>query len=330
MNTAIAELFESLQICPVLVEIGSTGQAADTWTGIAPQSTYVGIGPESAGFKDASSSAFREFIPIGIAVADQPANHAKLHVAKDPVYSSLLEPNTKVLSEFFDLGMFKTDHDREVTCSALDDVLNNFKIRRIDWFKTNINGLDVRILNGLSGSFRRRLLAIDTCLDFIDMFQGQDATLAQHPELVNDGFWLSRLITCGGIKLRSDSLEELRKRSFPIDTAVVESHHRLSPGWAFATYFRTIESIRTGDFTRREYVVLWSFALLDGQFGFAADLAFAYENAFGRDAISDRMVTEAANRLQHLRPQISPLRQLLSTIIPDPFKRGLRRIVAGA
>ena len=330
MKTAIADLFESLQIRPVLVEIGSSQHTADIWRDIAPYSTYVAIGPDSRAVSKDSRRGFREFIPVEVAATDRPVGHAKLHVAKDPVYSSLLQANAKVLSEFFDLGCVAADHETEVTCSTVNAVIANLDITQIDWLKTNINGLDARILQNLGAGFRQRLLAVDTCLDFIDLFSGQDATLAQHPELVGEGFWLSRLLTCGGLKMRKDSLQQLQNRFSGIDRVALEGRHRVSPGWAFATYFRSVDSMMADDFTRRQYVLLWSFALLDRQFGFAADLAFAYETIFGRDAISNKMLLAAAVRLANLKPHVSPLRKAASAVIPGPLKRGLRRLIVGA
>ncbi len=170
---------------------------------------------------------------------------------------------------------------------------------------------------------------MDTCLDFIDLCSDQDATLTQHSELVREGFWLSRLLNCGGIKMRADSLQQLQNRYPSINGADVERHHRVTPGWTFATYFRSVDSMKAGDFGRREYILLWSLALLDRQFGFAADAALAYEAVFGRDATSDKMLAETAVRLGRLKPNVSPFRKLAHALIPGPIKRFVRRLVLG-
>jgi hypothetical protein len=330
MRTAIADLFESLEIRPVLVEIGSSQETNDSWGTIAPYSTYVAIGPESGTVSEEFRCRFREFIPIdSVVTLDRSASQTTLHVAKDSVYSGLLPPNAKVVTEFFDLNGVATERDCQVPCSPMDKVLAGIKIDHIDWFKTNINGLDAPVLRDLDCRVRRRILAIDTCLDFVDVYDGQDASLAQHPKLVGEGFWLSRVLTCGGIKLRGDSLQKLRKRFPAIDSAAIEAGHRLTPGWLFATYLRDLDSMRGDEFTRREYVLLWSFALLDRQYGFAADIAFAYEAVFGADAISRRMVAEAVDRLEHLKPRVSPLRKAASAVIPRALKRRLRSFLLG-
>jgi hypothetical protein len=74
--------------------------------------------------------------------------------------------------------------------------------------------------------------------------------------------------------------------------------HKITPGWVNARYLRTLASMAAAKSDRRQYLLLWVFACLDRQFGFAADVAFEYEGCFGVDEIS-RVMLGTVHR--HLR-----------------------------
>ena len=48
-----------------------------------------------------------------------------------------------------------------------------------------------------------------------------------------------------------------------------------------------------GDFTERDYALLWVFSILDGQFGFVVDLSLEYERVFGNGHISRFLQSES-------------------------------------
>ena len=79
----------------------------------------------------------------------------------------------------------------------------------------------------------------------------------------------------------------------PNNEQFVEKGVKKSPGWCEARYFRTIEWLAQGDGDKRDYVLLWVFSLLEGQFGFAIDLGAEYERIFGQDDIARIMKQES-------------------------------------
>ena len=73
-----------------------------------------------------------------------------------------------------------------------------------------------------------------------------------------------------------------------------------SPGWVECRYLRTIESLTAaGDrFDRREYLLLWAFALCGDHIGFAADVAMAYAQRYGSDADAEFIIDTVLRRLR--------------------------------
>ena len=90
-------------------------------------------------------------------------------------------------------------------------------------------------------------------------------------------------------------MAELAARQPVITTETVLRGIRNSPGWVECRFLRTIESLeRSPDlFGRREYMLLWVFALCDDHTGFAADVASACAARFGADA-ETRMMLDVA------------------------------------
>jgi hypothetical protein len=108
-----------------------------------------------------------------------------------------------------------------------------------------------------------------------------------------------------------------------INYELVDKTVKKSPGWCEARYFRTIEWLAQGDFTKRDYVLLWAFALLDGQLGFAIDLWIEYERLFGQDDVSRVMKEEPVLRI---RRSYHKMRLMAVASLPVRFLRRLQRL----
>src|SRR3954471_6154514 len=72
---------------------------------------------------------------------------------------------------------------------------------------------------------------------------------------------------------------------------------RQTPGWTECRYLRCLESLAATGATRREYVLLWVFSLIDKQYGFCLDLALEYARRFGSDEAATRMEAESIARI---------------------------------
>ena len=71
-----------------------------------------------------------------------------------------------------------------------------------------------------------------------------------------------------------------------------------SPAYCEARYLRTLESMAEMKSDRKEYALLWAFAMLDNQAGFALDVASEYESLFGKDDIGAPIKAESLATMQ--------------------------------
>ena len=95
---------------------------------------------------------------------------------------------------------------------------------------------------------------------------------------------------------------------------------KISPGWVNARYLRTLSWLAQGDFSNRDYVVLWVFACLDAQLGFAGDLAVEYEKRFGQNDTSRFMLAEALRAIRRLGSRRQSVFEKAKALFPFRLK----------
>ena len=319
-------LLDGQKINLVLMEVGATGEPPTAWNNIASQSTYVGVGPEA---QPPQQNLFYDFKKIHIVkniATITETESVLLNVTKNALYSSILKPHPRAIRDYVDPDLAPAA-ELSLPASTIDAIVRGLSLPGIDWLRTNINGIDVPVFQSLAEDTRRGILAVDTCLDLVDTFVGQNSDVARYPEFINEGFWLSRVFPYGPIRMRRESLTKINALDGSIDQRFLTNHHRRTPGWLFVRFFRTAESLEERQLPPRDYLVLWTFALLDGQVGFAADLLAVYERRFGADRLFQAMQRETLIRFKSLRPR-TPLLTIARKCLPAPFKKVLRQILA--
>ena len=246
-------------------------------------------------FECTRSFEHRREIPYRVVVneavtSDPGVAEVRFHLARTPSCSSTLAPDLDALSNYHFRDFFETEREATVRAATLDAILGRLGIDRIDWLKCDSQGTDLRIFRSLGERLRDGVLALDVEPGLIDAYRGEDLFPDTHKHLVANGFWLSRLQVNGAVRVRGATL----KAAYPDQSnpvAFAEGAIRCSPGWCEARYLRTLESLAGA--ARERYAMLFVFALLDEQPGFALDLALELERRFGADAWIARMRAEA-------------------------------------
>ena len=84
------------------------------------------------------------------------------------------------------------------------------------------------------------------------------------------------------------------------------------------------ERLTQHDLALADHVLLWIFALLDSQFGFALDLTIEYERVFGKDDIAQRMKDEAVLRLTK-QSRYEMLSATAKSVVPRHVKQWIKK-----
>jgi hypothetical protein len=277
---AVRHLLSSLGLQPVLVDVGASGAAPGLWRAIAPHAVYVGFDPDRRDVGKAAGQGFRRAFVLDRAVTAGPDSEVTFHLTRSPHCSSTLPPDRTSLAAYLFAGLFEVESTVRVPAATLDAALLELGLAGIDWLKLDSQGTDLRLFRSLSTDVRHRVLALDVEPGLIDAYVGEDLFVDAHRALTGEGFWLSRLNVGGAVRGRRETLSALAAAA-DASPARVERWVRRSPAWCEARYLRTTEWLAERPFARREYALLWSFALLDGQHAFALDVAAAYRRRFG-------------------------------------------------
>ena len=288
-------------IAPVLVDVGASLGPPDVWAPIAASSTYVGFDPDRRETGEAPSRGYRRAYVVAKAVTPDPeAREARFYLTRSPPCSSTLPPDAAALAEHHFAPLFEVEREASVPAATLDAVVAELGLPGIDWLKLDTQGTDLRLYASLGERLRGGLLALDVEPGLIDAYRGEDLFAETHQRLARDGFWLSRLDVNGAARVRLSSL----RAAFPGEAdpgALAERGIRRSPGWCEARYLRTLGALAAAGAPPERYELLALFALLDGQPGYALDVALERERRFGASEAAARLRADAEWRIRHPR-----------------------------
>ncbi len=294
-DAGLGLILQEAGIHPVLVDIGSSGASRPIWEGIARQSVYVGFDPDLREIKTLEDGHFHRAWIVNRAVSvDETQQEAEFYLTRSPFCSSTLRPAATALQEYLFADLFEVERVTRVPATTLTAVLRDLSLERIDWFKTDSQGTDLRLFLSLPEDLRSLVLAVDLEPGLIDAYDGEDQFPGVHEEMRRGGFWLSNLEVHGAVRMRPATANALGNG---LSRNQLEATLRRSPGWVEARYFRTPAWLRDHGCGPREHLLLWIFAMLDGQLGFALDVASDYQRLFPADRFAPQLRAETLRRL---------------------------------
>jgi FkbM family methyltransferase len=262
------------------------------------------------------------------AVTSDPHNsQVRFHLTRSPYCSSTLVPDKELVSDFFEAERFDVQRETTAHATTLDQAMSRLQLDRIDWLKLDTQGTDLRIYNSLSPALRQTLLAVDLEPGLRGAYLDEDLFGDVHRDLRREGFWLSYHRVDGFVRMRSATLAAIAATAKDLSQSEIEKAVRKSPGWMEVRYLRTLEWMAAHPVTRREYQLLWVFAMLDAQFGFALDVWMQYDKMFGPDSASPIMQSEPVNRIRTVRAAQQKREREAAM---NPITRRLRRLASRA
>ncbi len=308
MRKILQEVLAASQIHPILLDVGASGEPHPIWQPIAAQSVYVGFDADDRAIDLTRYTGFysSRIVPKAIS-PDAAAENLTFYLTASPFCSSTLPPDSSSLSNYLFADLFVVEREATALATSLTAVLNELVLDAVDWFKTDSQGTDLRLFRSLPTSIRDGVLALDIEPGLIDAYIGEDLWIDAHRELTHSGFWLSHLDVRGAVRMRRENLPLLARYAQGVTDRQVEVAVRPSPGWGESRYLRTIDWLLQTGADERAFLLLWAFAGLDGQYGFALDVGAAFERRFGpseRATLLQRTAARAIKRaygMQHIQ-----------------------------
>lgn len=304
---------------PVLLDIGAAGEIDKKWREIARHSVCIAFDADERemGYVVREKSGYRKLYVYNCIVTDAVTGEADFHLTRSPQCSSLLEPRQESLDNWAFGDYFRVERNVRLKTVSLPHVLAELGIEKVDWFKTDSQGTDLRLFKSLGEERIARVLAAEFEPGLIDAYRGEDKLWSLLAYMEDKPFWMTGLNVKGSQRIANgvaaDRLGVLERRLLP---ALLKT----SPGWGEVAFLNTFAG-ETACLDQRDYLLGWVFAAIEEQYGFAMEVA-----AKGHERFADPVFLELeAVALKKLRCGYGKVPAYVTSILA----RKLARFLAG-
>jgi hypothetical protein len=281
---------------PVLIDIGASGKIHRAWRKFAKHAICLAFDADERDFNYVvdESGKYRKLYVYNCIVADQAVNHTNFYLTKSPHCSSLLEPDLAGLKDTAWAERFAVEKIKEIKTVGLPQVLQELGLSYVDWFKTDSQGIDLRLFRSLDEEIRQKVLVAEFEPGLINAYKGEDKlhTILAFME-ASGNFWLSKLVVKGSRKISSQALQSVFKSAFWQKLTMFSLKNMA--GWGELTYLNELKPEQP--FTLRDYLLAWVFATEQGEHGFALMLAQRADKQFD-DPILGEMIAASQAKLK--------------------------------
>lgn len=148
---------------PVLVDIGASGQLHKKWNLIAKHSICIAFDADERefGFIEKEQSTFKKLFVYNCIVSDEDRYDQPFYLTKSPFCSSILKPDLNNLANYSFANIFKTINTLKLKTISISTALNELNIKQVDWFKTDSQGLDLRLFKNLNKDISEKIIVAE-------------------------------------------------------------------------------------------------------------------------------------------------------------------------
>ncbi|MSU55018.1 MAG: hypothetical protein EXS46_00585 [Candidatus Taylorbacteria bacterium] len=264
---------------PVLVDIGASGDLYSHWKEIAKYAICIAFDPDIREMKHLKegTSPYRELYINNSIVTESENDVSNFYLTASPFCSSTLKP--KIDSRWTIAPLFKVENEVKLKTENLKRVIISKNISRIDWFKTDSQGTDLKIFKSLGKDIMEGTLVADFEPGIIEAYENEDKAWEVMQFMEKMDFWMSTMRVIGARKMPLGYEKFNTKLGNSLRSSTIES-----PGWTEISY---INKGNMESFGTREYLLLWVFATIKKQYGFAFEIASNGDKKFNDPIFKD-------------------------------------------
>ena len=253
---------------PVLIDIGASGALHRCWKKIAKYSTCIAFDADSREMKiiENAKSDFKTLYVYNCIVSDKDEGEVDFYLTKSPYCSSVLKPDIQNLKVWAYADKFKITGKSKIKAKQLRTILAELDIDKIDWYKSDSQGLDLRIFSSLPDEIKDNIIISEFEPGFIDSYIGEDKLSKLISYLETQNFWLSDITVKGSQRISQNQLNEIYNST--LLKKLTYFSHKTSAGWAELLYINNFQKISNF----RGYILGWIFSTILEQHGFALSL----------------------------------------------------------
>ncbi len=277
---------------PVLLEIGASGHLHKKWQEIAKHSICIAFDADDRDMEHTikSSEEYYKLYVFNSIVIEKSEGKADFYLTRFAPCSSLLEPDLEKLQSWAFAPLFEIENRISLKCTTLPTVLQEVGVSRVDWFKTDSQGTDLRLFKSLGESIINKVLIAEFEPGMMDSYKGEDKLHALMSYMEGHPFWLSEM-ECKGTQRIS---QRIIKHYFPEKPKSMGMYLRNSPFWVNITYLNSFDK---DSFSKRDFLLEWVFATIECQYGFALELAHYGEQKFN-DSLFLKLAHDSMSRMR--------------------------------
>ncbi len=245
---------------PVLLDIGASNDLNPLWSKIAHFSIGIAFDADDRDFNyiERKDSKFKKLYVFNKLVVDKSSeNREDFYLTQSPYCSSLLKPNHSSLKYYEYSDYFHVKEVSKMDSIALDTVLKELNINQIDWFKSDSQGIDLRLFKSVEEPIKEKVILAIFEPGFIDAYENEDKISHLLSYMDHTPFFLVDFYVKGPIRMPKDSFNSLFRGKYAKKMAKHMIDH--VPGWAEIIYMNKMES---PDFTIREFLLGWLFSTI--------------------------------------------------------------------
>ncbi len=275
---------------PVLIDIGASGKLKKEWKELSEYSIGIAFDADERDFQyiDKEQQRWKKLVAFNCLVTDDHPGEKDFYLTAFPYCSSLLPPLEESLQQYAFSPLFKVVETRKVTTITLTEALNKEGINYVDWFKTDSQGIDLRLFKSL-GEISEKVLIAEFEPGLIDAYQGEDKLSDLLLFMENKHFWIGEMDVRGSQRI---SLQTLKDKLKPFQQKQVRYFIKSSPGWVSVSFYNNLPDRL--HFGQRDILLLCVFSLIRKQYGFVLDLLERY-----RDMIDPGISQDIENYLRN-------------------------------
>jgi hypothetical protein len=275
---------------PVLVDIGASGGLPRKWRWLAPHSVCVAFDADSRDFSEQPDDArgWRKLWLFNRLVTATSEPSVEFHLTASPHCSSSLRPNNAALQPWAFRSLFEVERCVSLPATTLPAALQRAGIMKVDWFKCDSQGTDLRLFRSLDGALQARVLAADFEPGIIDAYHGEDKLHQLMAYMDTLPFWVSNMTVKGSQRIDRPTWDGMNR----IERRAARSFFRSAPGWCEITYLNNCDAADS----ERDLLLAWVFATVERQHGFGIELARRGQARFGNPLFSELLSASLARK----------------------------------
>jgi hypothetical protein len=258
---------------PVLLDIGASGKIYEPWKELAKYSICVAFDADAREMKyiEDGSGGYKKAYICNKILTSSDAKEEDFYLTKSPYCSSLLKPDSVNLAHWNFADLFAVEKVVKLKTANLNQVLAEFNVKRIDWFKTDSQGTDLRLFAGLDSKIVHKILVADFEPGVIDAYHGEDKLGALLSYMDKLPFWVDEMKLPKIVRITKKTKKILTEK---FGDRIEGTMHHILKSSPFCAEISFINNFTASlDFNARDFLLLFVIAYLKEQYAFALEIA---------------------------------------------------------